>query len=204
MKKIVFFFIAVFFLSFSSIAQLNKKIWLVGGNGTFSSTNDDYSSTTVASENKRTVIKITPNIGYFIVDKFAIGLKSSLSWTKNKGLTANTTFSTSTTTRFDYGPFIRYYFLDKENPFNLLADLSYQFGNLKFKESNEKGARNNFSVMAGPVLYFNSSVGIEFLLGYKIEKEKLTKSTSTPQYFYTDTKKGMQVSIGLQIHLEKF
>lgn len=204
MKQTLIFLTASFFFSFSSTAQLDKKKWLIGGIGTFRSTNDDYSSTTVASENKRTEIKITPNIGYFIIDKFAVGLKSSLSWNKNKGLTANTTFSTSTATRFDYGPFVRYYFLDKEKPFNLLVDLSYQFGNLKFKESNEKGVRNNFSVMAGPVLYFNSSVGIEFLLGYKIEKEKLTKSTSTPQYFYTDTKKGMQVSIGLQIHLEKF
>ena len=193
----------VFLFSFSSFAQLDKKTWLVGGNGTFSSVDDNFSATTVASEYKRTEIKISPSVGYFVIDKFAMGLKSSLSWNKNKGLTANTTLSVSKDIRLDYGPFIRYYFLDKEKPFNILADLSYQFGNLKFIESNDKGVRNNLSIMAGSVIYFNSSVGLELLLGYKIEKEKLTRSTSTPQYFYTDTKKGFQTSIGFQIHLEK-
>lgn len=200
MKQITFLFTIVF-LSFSSIAQLDQKNWIVGGNGTFTSTNDNFKSTTVASEYQVTEIKITPNIGYFIIDKLALGIKSSFSWRKDKGLSSNA--GNSKTLRFDYGPFVRYYFLNREKPYNLLADLSYQFGNLKFI-SNDKGIRNNFSIMAGPSVYFNSSVGIELLLGYKIEKEKLTTSTSTPQYFYADTKKGFQVSIGFQIHLEKF
>lgn len=201
MKQVILFLTASLFFSSSSLAQLDKKTWLVGGSGAFSSMNDNFSSTTVSSEYTRTGIQISPNIGYFIVDKFVVGLKSSLSWNKNKGLTANTTFSTGTATRFDYGPFVRYYFLDKEKPFNLLADLAYQFGNLKL--TDDKGSRNNVSIMAGSVLYFNSSVGLELLLGYKVEKEKLTTSTGTPQYFYTDIKKGLQVSIGFQFYLEK-
>ncbi len=43
--------------------------------------------------------------------------------------------------------------------------------------------------MAGPSVYFNSSVGIELLLGYKIEKEKLTTSTSIPPVFLYRYKK---------------
>ena len=198
--KCLFTILAIVCFSISANCQLDKKIWLVGGNGTFNSTNDNFQSTTVASEYKVTEIKIIPNIGYFIIDKFAVGLRSSFSWRKDKGISANA--GNSNTLRFDYGPFVRYYFLEKEKPLNFLADLSYQFGNLKFI-SNDKGVRNNLSILAGPVVYFNSSVGIELLLGYKIEKEKLTKSTSIPQYFYTDIKKGFQASIGFQIHLEK-
>lgn len=198
MKQASLLLTAIFLISFSSIAQLDKKNWLVGGIGTFNSTNDKFQSTTVTSEYQVTEVKIIPNIGYFIIDKLAIGLKSSFSWRKDKGISSNA--GNSKTLRFDYGPFVRYYFLDKENPFNLLADLSYQFGNLKFI-SNDKGVRNNFSIMAGPSIYFNSSVGMELLLGYKIEKENLTTSTNVPDY--TDTKKGFQISIGFQIHLEK-
>lgn len=201
MKQAILFTTLVFSFSFSSIAQLDKKNWLVGGSGSFNSKNDNFQATTVTSEYTRTSIQLSPNIGYFIADKLSVGLKTSLSWNKNKGLTANTTYSTSTATRFDYGPFLRYYFLDKEKPFNLLADVTYQLGNLKL--TADKGNRSNLSFMAGPVIYFNSSIGLELLLGYKIEKEKLTKSTSTPQFLYTQLQKGVQVSIGFQFYLEK-
>jgi hypothetical protein len=198
MKQTTLLLTVVFLFSISSFGQLDKKTWLVGGSGTFNANSDNFQSTTVTSEYQVTEIKVTPNIGYFIVDKLALGVKSSFFWRKDKGISSNA--GNSKTLRFDYGPFVRYYFLTKEKPFNLLADLSYQFGNLKFI-SNDKGVRNNFSIMAGPVIYFNSSVGVELLLGYKIEKEKLTTSTNVPDY--TDTKKGVQLSIGFQIHLEK-
>lgn len=200
MKKIILFFTAVFFLSFSSIAQLDKKTWLVGGSGSFSSYKQDFKSTIVETVYKVTDVKISPNIGYFVMDKFAVGLKSTLSWWKDKGVSANVVGNSSTTLRIDYGPFVRYYFLDKEKPFNILADLSYQFGNVKFKGS-DKGSRNNFSIMAGPAIFFNSSVGLEFLFGYRYESEK--EETTTYPNPYKDTKKGIQLEIGLQIHLEK-
>jgi len=201
MKQATLLITLIFFFSFYSIAQLDKKNWLVGGSGTFSSTNDNLSTSTGEYVWKRNAIQISPNIGVFVIDKFAVGLKSSFSWTKNKGLTSGTGLGTDITTRFDYGPFVRYYLLEKEKAFNILTDLSYQFGSLK--QNDDKGNRSIFSVMAGPVLYFNSSVGIEFLMCYKIEKEERTTSSSTPQSFYTQTKKGVQISIGLQFYLEK-
>ena len=195
-KQIILFFIASYLLSFSSFAQLNKNTWLVGGSGSFSSNNSNYTSNTLVIDTKVTEVKMTPNIGYFIIDKFALGLKSTFSWIKVKAVSANT--GTSNTIRFDYGPFLRYYFLEKEKPFNIMIDLAYQFGNAKFT-SNVKGKRNDFSVMAGPVLYFNSSVGFEFLVGYKYASEKQTISADPLK----STIKGLQAAIGLQIHFEK-
>lgn len=203
MKQATLLITVVFLFSISSFGQLDKKTWLVGGSGNFSSTNDNLSTTTGDFEYKRSALQISPQIGVFVIDKLTIGLKSSFSWSKNRGVSVGTGLSTSTVIRSDYGPFIRYYFLDKRKSFNLLADLSYQLGNVKFVQSNDKGVRNNLSIMAGSVVYFNSSVGIEFLMGYKYDKEKLTKSNSTPQYFYTDSKNGIQISIGFQFYLEK-
>lgn len=198
--KQYFILLAAVTFTINSFGQLDKTNWLIGGNGTFNSFNHNYQSTVVNSESNVTEIKTTPNIGYFVVDKLAVGLKSSFSWRKEKEISAGA--GKSNIIRFDYGPFIRYYFLDKEKPFNLLVDLTYQFGNLNFIPG-DKGIRNNFSVVGGPVLYFNSSLGIEFLLGYRIEKEKLVSTSSIPQNLFNDTKKGFQFSIGFQIHLEK-
>ena len=51
---------------------------------------------------------------------------------------------------------------------------------------------NSFSFAAGPVLYFNSSVGLEFLVGY-----------STVKYLHIEgSDNTLQAVIGLQVHLE--
>jgi hypothetical protein len=186
---------------FQSFAQLDKKTWIVGGSGTFSSVNDDYSSTTVSTEYTRTYLQMNPSIGYLVKDKFAVGIKTSLSWSKNKGLSDGTS-GTDVSKRLDYGPFVRYYFLNKEKSYNLLTDISYQLGNLKL--TNNSGTRKSFSAMAGSVIYFNSSVGLELLMGYRREKEQLTKSVGIPPFYYTDIKKGFQFSIGFQIHLTNY
>ena len=200
MKQATLLITTVFLFSYSTIAQLDKKNLLIGGTGTFSSLNNKFNSTTVVSEHQRTVLTILPNVGYFVVDKLAIGLRTSLEWSKIKGISSNS-LGTSNTIRFDYGLFCRYYFLDKEKQYNILTDLSYQFGSLKLTE--DKGMRNTFTAMAGAEFFLNSSVGIEFLIGYKAQKEKLTTSSSTPQFFYTDKKNGVLISIGFQFHLEK-
>jgi len=198
MKKLLTFS-AIIFISFTAKSQLDKGDWLVGGNASFKSYNAKFDATTVSTEYKTTDLQIAPNVGYFLADKFAIGVRSTFSWIKNTGISANA--GKSNTIRIDYGPFARFYFLDKEKSVNLLADLSYQFGNLKFL-NKDKGIRNTLRVMAGSVVYFNSSIGLEFLAGYQVEKEKLTKSTSTPAYLYTDTKSGFQISVGFQIYLQ--
>ena len=110
MKSIFTAFI-ILFVAFSASAQLDKNTWLVGGTGTFNSFKDKFDATTVSTEYKTTELNVSPNIGYFILDKFALGLKSSFSWIKNTGISANAL--KSNTIRFDYGPFARYYFLDK-------------------------------------------------------------------------------------------
>jgi hypothetical protein len=196
MKKIILFFTSLFLFSFSSFAQLNKKNWLVGGSGSFKSLNNNFTSVVYNSEAKITEIKLTPNIGYFVIDKFAVGLKSTLELRNVKSLTGA---SYGKSLRLDYGPFVRYYFLEKEKQFNILADLSYQFGNVTL--TGEKGSRNNFSILAGPAIYFNSSVALEFLVGYMYTMEKISSPTFGNPYKQID--KGFQFAIGFQIHLEK-
>ncbi|HET8829985.1 MAG TPA: hypothetical protein VFM79_11625, partial [Pelobium sp.] len=73
--------------------------------------------------------------------------------------------------------------MNKEKSYNLLTDISYQLGNLKL--TNNSGTRKSFSAMAGSVIYFNSSVGLELLMGYKAQREEFTSSNSISNYIDT-------------------
>lgn len=185
-------FLAILLFSINSKCQLTRGNWMVGGSGTFSSTKNTYSNNNYYQTSDVTDIKISPNIGYFIVNKFAVGLRSSFS--KNKAEVTTTGGLSTNVNRFEIGPFLRYYFLKDENRNNILAEASYQYGIYRFKP--DKGNINTFSVLVGPVVYFNTVVGLEFLLGYYKRNEDVNGSFTTEQ-------KGFQIVVGFQIHLEK-
>jgi hypothetical protein len=58
---------------------------------------------------------------------------------------------------------------------------------------------DKFSIMAGPEIFFNSSVGLEILLGYKATTQTIDNSPTG----FSDAHKGFQISVGFQIHLQK-
>jgi hypothetical protein len=191
MKKI-FISILVLFFSVSAKSQLMKGNWLVGGSGNFASSKNTYSNINFNQTSDVIDIKISPNIGYFLVNSFALGLRPS--FIKNKAKVTSPGGLYTNVTRFEIGPYARYYFLNEKKQFNLLADVAYQFGIYRFKP--DKGNIKTFSAFVGPVIYFNSVVGLEFLLGYYNRREVVSSSYETEQ-------KSFQISIGFQIHLEK-
>lgn len=181
---------------FVANAQITKGNWMVGGNAGFSATK--YKSEASPNTNI-TIIKVEPDIGYFLLDKLAAGLKLGYNNTRNK-LNGDMTYSVGKTITYNFGPFIRYYLLTPDNPFNILIDGSYQHGINRGKGFSSGGdpdwtryTTNTFSVNGGPVLYFNSSVGLEFLIGYSIEKYK----------DHNGNNGAFHIGIGFQIHLEK-
>lgn len=191
MKAILLFLIAIN-LSFTVFSQITKKNWMVGGNGKLFSDNSDYSTDTYTYTAKLTQIDISASVGYFFIDKLALGLRPTFS--SIKGKVTSTGGGTTNTQRYWAGPFARYYFLEKDKQFNLLADIDYQFGVLK--SGQRKGDLSAFNAFAGPVIYFNNCIGIEFLLGYTYNKEDVEDGSKIIH-------KGFQTSIGFQIHLEK-
>lgn len=183
------------FLCINVNAQLNKGTWLVGGSGSFKSSATESYGTTYSKTSDRLEIAMSPNVGYFVMDKLALGLKGS--FTKHKEEVNGPGGLYTNMNRFYVGPFARYYFLEKDKQFNLLADIGYQYGRVDFKPIL-KGNITNFNAAVGPVIYFNTSVGLEFLVGYYSMKE----TQKQPGYEYTDKQSGFQMSIGFQIHLE--
>lgn len=126
------------------------------------------------------------------MDKFAGGARLSFYRNHIKYGPSN---NFSTFKNYSIGPFVRYYFLDVDRQYNILMEGSYQFGNNKVETNNStsNNSTNTISFSTGPVIYFNSSAGIEFLLNYS--------STGTSGFKGRGNSFG--VSIGLQIHLEK-
>ena len=183
MKKLTFVVIFVGFL-FISKAQITKGNWLVGGNGNFSIIK-------ILDETTH-YLQLTPNIGYFFFDKFAAGLEPSYVYNIGKSEGTN---SIAKTMGFYFGPFVRYYLLSTDKPYNILVEASYQHGweTKADRYIKTSYSLNNFSFAAGPVIYFNSSVGLEFLVGY-------AQSKYTGETFHDSR---LQVGIGLQVHLEK-
>ncbi len=171
--------IAVLLFSSLANAQITKGNWMVGGNAFFDNTTskdnggNEYPSTTQ--------IIIAPNIGYFIYDKFSTGLGTRLYYAKTKG-------NSSSNSGFGIGPFVRYYFLKPEKTINVLIEANYSYN----KDFNQSDFNTSYGFKAGPVIYFNSSVGLELLAKYE-------HTYSSDSY----TSNSFQIGLGFQIHLEK-
>lgn len=159
-------------VSFAGNAQITKNNWMLGGNANFSYSEAKSQNTTGTSFSTQ----LAPNVGYFVYDKLAVGSKFDY--------IIGNTISTS----FYLGPFVRYYFLDKEKRINLFLEPSYNFGLGKLSSDYSK-----FSTKAGTAIFMNSSVALELSLNYNIGKSKSTDITY----------KSILFGVGLQIHLER-
>ncbi|RYG15216.1 MAG: hypothetical protein EOO07_15910 [Chitinophagaceae bacterium] len=202
MKSLLtFFFILTF--SVSTTAQLDKKTYLINGSGTFSSSKYVFKNTSQGTTQKSTEIdfRITPAVGVFLFDKLPAGLKASISSQKTAGgdvydNSGNVIASggSSKVTRFDIGPFARYYFLDKDEQFNLFAEAGYQFGVSKGFSMDVN--RNTLFLNGGLEGFFNSSIGLEFTVGYFSRKEVGESS-------YTQKQNSILFGLGFNFHLTK-
>ena len=186
-----FLYLSIIFLLvfLNGHSQITKNNWLVGGTASYSS------STTINSynneENRVTRWGIAPNLGYFILDKFAIGLNPGISFTKS-----NWSFGESHVTFYNIAPFARYYFLETEKTLNLFLQGStgYSFSRAKnYTNPLQKSSYFSYSISGGPVLYFNTSVGLEFTGSYNHLRSIEEKAGNNSFIF----------GIGLQVHLER-
>ncbi|MBP9213680.1 MAG: hypothetical protein KBF36_03915 [Chitinophagaceae bacterium] len=177
--KLVVFSLLTFNIS---KAQLTKGNWMLGGNLSFASTKYNSANYTPPTYTN-VIVDINPNVAYFVANNLNFGIKTTF----NKSYRVNATSYTS----FRLGPSCRYYFLDNEQRINFLAEVGYRFG-------LEKGAgwqtsTNTYAGGLGCVAFFNSSVGIEFMVNYI--SDKLDD--------YTGRNNTIQLALGLQVHLIK-
>ena len=174
----LFFFIALAF-TLTTNAQITKGNWMFGGDIAFS-----YSKSKPKSivNSKTFDMNLSPNVGYFFWDKFAVGTKINYTFSQSKSDSGTSKFE-----RLLVSPFVRYYFLETEKPINFFLESAYRFAILNENNSTE------FSVKGGAAIFLNSSVAFEIALEY------LNSNTNTA-YVGLNT---ILLGFGVQIHLEK-
>lgn len=184
--KLLSLFIAI---TITANSQIKKDQFLVGGKVSFSAMNYGQSP---ASYYKTTTLLLSPNLGYFIIDKLAAGVRLQLgyfhqSFGLDKYRTSNTTLS----------PFIRYYFLPAAKMVNALIDISYD--NYKTTSTNQYLTANTtrsygYTISAGPSIFLSQHIALEFTVGYQYK---------VPKGFPIDKATQFNTGFGLQIHLGK-
>ncbi len=113
MKKTIAIAIIIL-LSTKSYSQISKGNWLIGGDVKFNYT----ANTVMDSKYSSTTLNINPQLGYFILDKFAVGLRPSLGFVFASG-------ASNHVTSYSVGPYARYYFLDETRMLNLFLQGDY-------------------------------------------------------------------------------
>jgi hypothetical protein len=187
-------------------SQITQGNWLLGGSANFSTSSQETAVSTGVQKSSYLNYQIAPNIGYFFKDKFAGGLKAGITKGKadygdlRQGGVTVASGGYSNATWFDLGPFARYYLLSPDRQFNLFAEGNFMYGLGGLHPG--KSSRYNYSFYAGPVIYFNSSVGLEFTIGYSSE---LTKHfhPNTNELVFSSKIKALQVGLGFQFYLER-
>ena len=170
-------FIATLFVAFTSNAQIDKGNWMMGGTGAIG----NFKTISGGTKDTSTSIIISPNIGYFFIDKLSIGLAGQFNYIFPER-------DSRTISSNNLSPFIRYYFLEKEKKINIFSEARYEI--IRMSHSDIKA--DTFLIKAGTVFFVNSSVGIEVALNYSTQK--------TNQNFEN---RAIYLNVGFQIHLEK-
>ena len=170
------------------MSQINKGQFLVGGNMSFES----IKNTSEYGPSRKTAnYYVLPDFGWFIVSKFVGGLRLNITiYTEKEPVR----FYQS---NFSLSPFLRYYLLSKKQKVNILVDASYINSKTKNRvQTYALGTQrtNGYNVSAGPSIFLNEHVALEFLLRYTQTKVKLAGDNKNSTF---------NTSLGLQVHLGK-
>ncbi|MCF6223439.1 MAG: hypothetical protein L3J34_06890 [Flavobacteriaceae bacterium] len=178
MKKTILV-ISILFLSINIKAQITKGYWMLGGNGSFSyyDAKRDNSNTDPTWN-----VVVSPNIGYFVIDKLAVGSYTTFSFRGNN----NRYF-------LSLSPFLRYYFLNPDKKINFFTEVSFT-NSIRFIKNNENTLSYGYNIKPGLIYFLNSSVALEASLKYYYGKAPDANNLIS---------NGLIFGIGLQIHLER-
>jgi hypothetical protein len=173
MKKLFFAALMITGVQFAN-AQVNKGQWLAGGNVSFESMKQ--------GDWKVTTFDFSPNVGFFVANKFAVGLRPTIMFEDDNQFE-------DAGTLIGAGPFLRYYFLPSAQKLNIFADADAIFGTTG---RSEKNGFNQFDISAGPALFLTPHTALEFALQYK---------SAGGDAYGDDRRNSFGVKIGFQVHL---
>ena len=188
MKTFILLFLLVTIFT-TAFTQIRKGQFLIGGALNFESTKIEYLNNPTQKLNN---LLISPNIGYFVIDKMAGGLRIDFR-SYNQYSENLVTHQTNTS----ISPFLRYYFLPLLKKVNAFIDFSYINTKTKFHIPSNPGyfeKAKDYHISAGPAIFLTDQIALEFIIGYR--------HTKSDDYDKTETNI-FNSGFGLQIHFGK-
>ncbi|QQS37907.1 MAG: hypothetical protein IPM56_08205 [Ignavibacteriales bacterium] len=184
--KLISIIFAILFFTITSFSQeeIQKGTYNVAGSLSFSSSSQDY------SDGKQTELSITPQIGYFFINNFALGI--NLQYQKND------TDAYSITT-WGIGPMTRFYI--GKNIIHPFIELSFLYGETMPDETDAMIISRKIGVVFGLDYFITNSVALESALSYTFDSMLLT---GVYRSYYSDDeimKRTIKFAIGLNIFL---
>lgn len=195
MKKVLLFGAVALFGTMS--AQTEKGSWVIGGSTTlgFNNVSTKYSEGNQSYKDpKVSTFTITPSVGYFVVDKFAVGL--DLGYTSITSKDEDYKVSVSTTSIIPTGT---YYF---RNASNLIPYLGAGVGYSSVKETEDRESYTvdglSWKAKGGLIYLVNQNIGVDLGLGFNQFVNKETED----DYEYKTTISTFGVNVGFTIFLK--
>ncbi len=174
---------------FTVKAQTEKNSWLAGGNIGFTSSTQKFSGVSDYSF-KTSEFQINPGFGYFVINNLAVGVNVSFVSTHTSETNMPGTESNTSTT-FATGPFLRYYFNVAEKT-KIFIHGGANWGSYKPGSEDPSLSISMYEVKAGPAIFLNPHVALEFTVGYQTSSYKSDEKSTT---------NGFDIGVGFQIHL---
>ncbi len=160
-------------------AQIDRGTYLFGLSGKY--TNDFLGTGTSLS--------ITPRVGYFLANRFALGASVSISHAEVAAIHLKSD-------AYGIGPFARYYFF-KSVKYNLFIQPSFLYSRLKTEtiapgmaNSKLSTLANRYAIAMAPVYFINQYIAIEVIAEYQREAQ----DEPNPDELF-------EIKLGIQVHL---
>jgi hypothetical protein len=199
-----FFLLLSFFASTLSGQFIQSGDFLFGSTIGFSATSSKISQLggTSGDKNPRsTQINLSPDIGYFLMDDFALGIGMDYTYSFQRDADNNRRKDSD----FLFGPFMRYYMPVQED-MAFFGVVTFGFGNSSNENlllgGNESVSSNIFAVGVGPgfTILSNNAVGLEAIMKYNFARSQFDTELNGIKTSTTTHTNQFDISLGLQLY----
>lgn len=205
LSRISFFFFLVLFGYNLNGQFMESGDFLMGSTIGFSSTSSTISQSSSVGSGEKTPrslqINLSPNIGYFLSNDFALGIGMDYTYSYQRDADNNR----RTDSDFLFGPFVRYYIPVKER-MAFFGVVNFGFGNSSNENllvaGNQSVSSNIFAVGLGPgfTILSSNAIGIEAILKYNFARSQFDTELAGVKTSTTTNTNQFDISLGMQLY----
>jgi len=164
---------------------ISKGHFFAGGIIGYDSKRIDATLDEITISQRINSLELSPNFGFFLINRMALGLKANSIFTKTRYLSTN---DLNKERKLLLSPFIRYYVYS-----DFFGELDLGYGKVKYEEETGTILRGLFSI--GYSMFLNDKISLEPILSLSRYKENWKNN------FLSDNK---QTTISFSVSLQAF